>query len=72
MQTTYYKFRFADLKLHLPHFRESPSFACEMLHTFGTIDGFLTTFYNPIHFINIHTNIMLNTYNFTYHTKTCS
>ena len=47
-------------KIVLTLFSESPSFARETLHAVGTIDRFSTTFYNKVYFINIHTNIMLN------------
>ena len=68
IQTTYYKFHFAvDVKLHLPRFQKSHSFACEMLHAFGTIDSFSTIFYNKVHFINIHTNIILKLLNIIQH-----
>ena len=71
IQATYYKFRFAvDVKLHLLRFRKSLSFVCEMLHAFGTIDGFSKPFYNKVHLINIHINIilkLLNTIEHSYH-----
>ena len=49
-QTTCYKFYFVvDVKLHLPCSRKSPSFAREMLHALGTIDGSFSNFYNKVH-----------------------